>query len=180
MAVTEAVLTKGIVVPRLCNGRALPNTRQRLRVYAEPPVRSFDTGPTPTGASVPLPDPFDPVLPAPSPVKSYRVSMWDAMKFNAAPEIINGRLAMVGIVLGALEESKAGLTIVQQAQTRTIEILVVSMVIVYASLVPILNGAMREPFGKFTPRAEIINARAAMLGFGILLLLESKAKVPFF
>ncbi len=34
--------------------------------------------------------------------------------------------------------------------------------------------------GIFTPRAEITNGRAAMLGFGILLLLEHKAGVPFF
>ena len=34
--------------------------------------------------------------------------------------------------------------------------------------------------GIFTPQAEITNARAAMLGFAILLLLESKSGVPFF
>ncbi len=34
--------------------------------------------------------------------------------------------------------------------------------------------------GIFTPRAEITNARAAMLGFAILLLLENKSGVPFF
>jgi hypothetical protein len=50
----------------------------------------------------------------------------------------------------------------------------------YASLVPILKGAKREAFGIFTPRAEVTNARAAMLGFGLLLILESKSGVPFF
>lgn len=34
--------------------------------------------------------------------------------------------------------------------------------------------------GIFTPRAEITNARAAMLGFAVLLLLEQKSAVPFF
>ena len=34
--------------------------------------------------------------------------------------------------------------------------------------------------GVFTPRAEITNARAAMLGFAVLLLLENKSAVPFF
>jgi hypothetical protein len=87
---------------------------------------------------------------------------------------------MVGILLGALGESKTGLTIVQQTQSQSILVLLTSMMVTYGSLVPILNGAMREPFGNFTPRAEIINARAAMLGFGILLLLEAKAQVPFF
>jgi hypothetical protein len=34
--------------------------------------------------------------------------------------------------------------------------------------------------GIFTPQAEILNGRAAMLGFAILLALEYKAGVPFF
>jgi hypothetical protein len=34
--------------------------------------------------------------------------------------------------------------------------------------------------GIFTPRAEITNGRAAMLGFAVLVALEYKAGVPFF
>jgi hypothetical protein len=34
--------------------------------------------------------------------------------------------------------------------------------------------------GFFTPRAEITNGRAAMLGFAVLVALEYKAGVPFF
>ena len=34
--------------------------------------------------------------------------------------------------------------------------------------------------GIFSPRAETTNGRAAMLGFGILLLLEANSQVPFF
>jgi hypothetical protein len=34
--------------------------------------------------------------------------------------------------------------------------------------------------GPFTPRAEVTNGRAAMLGFAVLLALEAKAGVPFF
>lgn len=87
---------------------------------------------------------------------------------------------MIGIVCGSLDEMNSGLTIIQQAQNHTAQLVLTAMVIVYASLVPVMNGAIREPFGYFTPRAEIVNARAAMLGFGLLLLLESKARVPFF
>jgi hypothetical protein len=32
----------------------------------------------------------------------------------------------------------------------------------------------------FTPRAELANGRAAMLGFAILLVLEANSGVPFF
>ena len=34
--------------------------------------------------------------------------------------------------------------------------------------------------GPFSPRAETTNGRAAMLGFGVLLLLEANSQVPFF
>jgi hypothetical protein len=34
--------------------------------------------------------------------------------------------------------------------------------------------------GWFTPRAEFTNGRAAMIGWAVLLWLESKAGVPFF
>lgn len=34
--------------------------------------------------------------------------------------------------------------------------------------------------GIFTPQAEILNGRAAMLGFAVLAALEYKAGVPFF
>lgn len=43
------------------------------------------------------------------------------------------------------------------------------------NLTRLMHGA-----GIFTPRAEITNARAAMLGFATLLLLEDKSHVPFF
>lgn len=87
---------------------------------------------------------------------------------------------MLGIIVGALEESKYGLTIVQQFQTRAPGIFIISAVIIYASLVPIQHGALREPFGIFTPHAELVNARLAMIGFVAILLLESKAQLPFF
>jgi len=34
--------------------------------------------------------------------------------------------------------------------------------------------------GPFSPQAEIINGRAAMLGIVLLIFIESKAGVPFF
>ncbi|KAG2435618.1 hypothetical protein HXX76_006821 [Chlamydomonas incerta] len=104
------------------------------------------------------------------------------MKFNGpAPELINGRLAMIGLVAGAWEEANgAGQTLAQQAAALPLAELLLLGVWVYASLVPILKGAKMEAFGMFTPRAEITNGRAAMLAMAVLLLLEDKAGVPFF
>ncbi|KAK9868895.1 hypothetical protein WJX84_007933 [Apatococcus fuscideae] len=113
--------------------------------------------------------------------RGYRVSLFDAMKFKGpAPEAINGRLAMAGIVWGAVSEAKTGLPIADLFRNSTPQILVFAALITYASLIPILKGARSEAFGIFSPRAETTNGRAAMLGFGILLLLEANSQVPFF
>ena len=140
----------------------------------------------------------------------------DAMKFNGpAPEIINGRLAMIGIITAAFNEANYSQTVLQQVPHVPVRIAAAVAIVTYSSLVPILKGAKSEAFGElclhsvvftigrlcgicklsllktntalqcndagaFTPRAEITNARAAMLGFAVLLLLENKSAVPFF
>lgn len=117
----------------------------------------------------------------PSVVRSYEVPLWDAMKFNGpAPEIINGRLAMIGIITAAFNEANYSQTVLQQVHHVPVRIAAAVVIVTYSSLVPILKGAKSEAFGAFTPRAEITNARAAMLGFAVLLLLENKSAVPFF
>jgi len=59
--------------------------------------------------------------------------------------------------------------------------LALAALIVVASLIPITKGAISEPFGPFTPRAERVNGRAAMLAIAAVLALESRAGgVPFF
>lgn len=73
----------------------------------------------------------------------------DALKFNGpAPELINGRLAMLGFVAGALEETHSGLTFAQQAAQLPLSELLLLALWVYASLVPILKGAKLESFGE--------------------------------
>lgn len=108
-------------------------------------------------------------------------SFWDAMKFSGpAPELINGRLAMIGILAAAKHEAETGATVLQQALQASPWLYAVLGLWVYASMVPIFKGVRHEAFGFFTPRAEITNGRAAMLGFAVLVALEYKAGVPFF
>ena len=52
--------------------------------------------------------------------------------------------------------------------------------VVYSSLAPVLKGVKQEAFGPFSPKAEITNGRAAMLGFAVLCFLEYNAGSPFF
>lgn len=106
----------------------------------------------------------------------------DAFKFNgAAPEIVNGRLAMAALLYVARREAESGETALAllTAPAAWYEYAWVALV-VYASMVPILKGARHESFFAFSTRAEFANGRAAMLGWAALLLLERQAGVPFF
>lgn len=42
-----------------------------------------------------------------------------------------------------------------------------------ASLIPLLSSTKRESFAFFTPEAEMLNGRAAMMGFASLLIIEA-------
>ena len=42
-----------------------------------------------------------------------------------------------------------------------------------ASLIPLMASSKREAFGPFTPSAEMLNGRAAMIGFASLLVVEA-------
>ena len=70
------------------------------------------------------------------------------MRFSGpAPEIINGRLAMVGFVAGAVAEVRTGVPLEQQALAAGPGTFLLAALIVYASLAPILKAAKSEPFG---------------------------------
>ncbi|KAL6754934.1 hypothetical protein V8C86DRAFT_2688082 [Haematococcus lacustris] len=112
----------------------------------------------------------------------YRVSLWDALKFNGpAPELVNGRLAMVGWVNAVVHEVTTSQTVLQQAQELDWVTLAVLAMWVYATMVPICKGVRHdEAFGFFTPGLERNHGRAAMLGIVGLAALEAQVGQPFF
>ena len=71
--------------------------------------------------------------------------LWSAA---ASAELINGRLAMLGIVFSAIQEAKTGLTVREQAQQLNVPMFILLGSIAYASLVPIMKGAKTEAFGE--------------------------------
>ena len=72
----------------------------------------------------------------------------DALKFwGPAPEKINGRLAMLGFLLGALNEPKTGLPLMEQAKAAPVFVGFLTFIVVWASLIPITKGAKSEAFG---------------------------------
>lgn len=120
------------------------------------------------------------VVPA-APLKPINRSLFEVLKFNGiGPELINGRLAMLAFLAVPKNEIETGATVLQQAVSAPIWVYAGLLLWVYASMVPLLKGARHEAFGIFTPRAELTNGRAAMLGFAILVALEYNAGVPFF
>jgi len=114
-------------------------------------------------------------------------SFWSVFAFDgAAPETINGRLAMLGMVWAFVAEKATGLTVVEQLFSPSTSGLVFFVgavqLFTYASLVPIVNGESTDArsFGPFTAQAERWNGRLAMLGFFSLVLTEVIRQVPVF
>ena len=97
-----------------------------------------------------------------------------------APELINSRLAMLAFIIASMTEAQTGELFVDQFLHSQIHEFLFYGLWVWASMVPIMAGARSESFGVFTPRAEITNGRAAMLGIACILALEYKSGVPFF
>lgn len=89
-----------------------------------------------------------------------------------APELINGRLAMLAIVAAIGAELSTGQSVLTQFNAAPVSITLTAIVFTIASLIPQFQGAKREAFAFFSPAAEMANGRAAMLGFAALLVVE--------
>ena len=96
------------------------------------------------------------------------------MAFKAEPEIINGRLCMLAFVAAVGAELATGESVFQQFQEQPFLVLTAAALFAWASLVPVLLGKKSDStsVGPFRPSAELLNGRAAMLGFASLLAVE--------
>lgn len=96
------------------------------------------------------------------------------MAFKAEPEIINGRLCMLAFVAAVGAELSTGESVLQQFKDSPFLIITVAALFAWASLVPVLLGKKSDStsVGIFRPSAELLNGRAAMLGFASLLAVE--------
>lgn len=106
----------------------------------------------------------------------------EIMKFSGpAPELINGRLAMLGFTAAMGAELTSQETFVQQFSDAPVTIIAVSALLVVASLIPIVRGTavMDDGGGEgvrpggFNVTNELINGRAAMLGLSIMIAYEA-------
>merc|ERR1712174_42473 len=119
--------------------------------------------------------------PPPPPPAKKDLSFGDAMAFSGpAPETINGRLAMLGFIAALGAEAASGETVFQQIGDAEPSILFAFIMFAAASLIPTLKGVKKEKFAFFSPEAEMLNGRAAMIGFALLLAIEAKSGSAFF
>eukprot|EP00798_Chlamydomonas_sp_ICE-L_P015057 gene15057-biopygen24105 len=111
--------------------------------------------------------------PAPPPAP-FAASLGDVMNFGgAAPEITNGRLAMVGFVAALGAELSSGESVLRQIGDEPTLINMTFLLFIAASLIPMFQNKKAEAVGPFTPNAELLNGRAAMIGFAASLAFEA-------
>ncbi|KAK2980651.1 hypothetical protein RJ640_011459 [Escallonia rubra] len=114
--------------------------------------------------------------PPPSPKSKVSTKFNDVLAFSGpAPELINGRLAMIGFVAAIGAELASGQDVFQQLANGGVPaFLVTSIVLSAASLVPLFKGvsAASKSDGIMTSDAEIWNGRFAMLGLVALAFTE--------
>jgi hypothetical protein len=83
-----------------------------------------------------------------------------------APELINGRLAMLGFVAALGAELSSGETVAQQFSSGGAGIIIgwAAMLFIAGSLAPILKGVKNnEAFGPLSPAAEMFNGEGDWL-----------------
>ncbi|KAI8464155.1 MAG: hypothetical protein J3K34DRAFT_441388 [Monoraphidium minutum] len=94
--------------------------------------------------------------------------------------LINGRLAMMGVSAGLAGELLTHRPAAAQLLSAPPAVLALMGLLSVASLVPLLRGAQEgdEVFGPFTPAAEMLNGKVAIVGLLALLAIEAAKGGP--
>lgn len=173
-----ALRTPGSAISRTITRAEPPQQNPVNAQLPDVPAPVGDVAPEPIGANLSNTPPS-----APSPKESPKAySFGDAMSFaGPAPEVINGRLAMLGFVAGVGAELATGQPILSQFGSHPVIVAGTFGLFIVASLIPLLSGADRkQSVGPLTPRVELFNGQAAMLGFAAMIILESLNGKPLF
>jgi hypothetical protein len=106
-----------------------------------------------------------------------------ATGWKELPELINGRLAMVGFLAGGGAELFGAGPLLKQAGSATQPVLIVFALLIAASVIPVVKGGEGDyskslddfqlPKEVFSKTMELVHGRAAMAGLAGMLVLES-------
>lgn len=100
-----------------------------------------------------------------------------------APELINGRAAMLAFVAAAAAELSTGSSVASQFESATVPVVLAVALVTVASLIPLFSakeGNEPKAAGPFTSDAETTNGRAAMIGITAVIVLEAVRQMPLF
>jgi hypothetical protein len=164
--------------------RPLVSTRTVVVRAEQPGTPPPAPGTTPAQTPPPMPSVAAPLLSKSASfdevMKSRERLGREVFDFNgSAPEIVNGRLAMLGFVAATGAEVYTGQPIIGQLAEQPIAVGIAFALFIAASLIPLLKRSKVEQAGPFTPSAELLNGRAAMLGFAALLVTEKLTGAAF-
>jgi hypothetical protein len=121
-----------------------------------------------------------PVAEEPTPVVTKAPTAWSLMEFQQAPELINARCSMVAFVAAAAAEASTDKPVLTQLACEPVPILLFVGLMAAATFAPMLKSAGEKSNGSFTSSAELLNGRAAMIGFASLLITEGISGKAFF
>ena len=166
---------------------ALARRGALLRVYAEEPKAAPTTSEPLEGAAAPA----EAAAPA-APKQEEGLDFFKLMGAGGpAPEVINGRSAMLGFLAALGAELATQDSIFKQLGEGGLGgMLFVFAAVTAASFAPVLRGkssdeaflknSKPEEFGPFNAQAEMLNGRAAMMGLLFLLAAEASQGKAFF
>merc|ERR1712084_27139 len=164
----NAALISAFVAPARASSRV---SGQKLQKSASFRCRAEKEDWTPTPLEEDKPQPTETVM---------NEDKWNTtMGFAGwAPEVINGRLAMVGILAGLGAELAKGESIPTQFADHFGAFFFASAVVIAASFVPgIGNPAEKKKFdGPWTAQAEMLNGRVAMVALALTIAVEAATK----
>eukprot|EP00898_Chlorokybus_atmophyticus_P006302 jgi/Chlat1/6673/Chrsp49S06161 len=189
MATTSALLStvslRSSATSALSKQKPALRRSSRLTVSASSPINN-------NNSSGPVEDPTAPVSEIPplgtdiktntfTPLKVPSFS--DVMNFGGlGPETVNGRAAMLGFVTAIATEAATGKTVWTQLADNPFPFVIMAAITAAASFIPMTQAMSKESqaYGPFQVSTEMINGRAAMLGFAALLVTEAISKAPVF
>ena len=161
-------LTSRVALPKARAARRTARRATAIRASEEP-------------AAEPAPEvPAAPAVPTSFTLaQAFAFSGPEGSNFIASgPELMNGRLAMLGFVAAAGAEISTGETVAQQFNDAPTAVLMTVALFVAASLKVFTTNTVSDPIGPFTKEKELLNGRAAMIGMAALLGFEAVKHVP--